>query len=228
MIDTVIFDMDGVLIDSEPIHWQVNQDYFASIGAPISDNEYSDRFVGLPLDKMLEHIRNTRGIKRSIEEMFAESMANHLEAFSKADLVAVPGITELIRDLKEKGINLAVGSSSSSKLIDIILNKIGLREYFTHTVSGFEVEHGKPSPDIFLEVASRFHAHTDRCLVIEDSALGVQAAKAANMRVVGVLNTTSGNQNLTQGGSYHPGVHERTPRKDSRTSGLTPGRSSLS
>ncbi len=198
MIDTVIFDMDGVLIDSEPIHWKVNQDYFASIGAPIPDDEYSDRFVGLPLDKMLEHIRETRGIERSIEEMFSESMENHLEAFSSADLVAVPGVAELIRTLKGKGLNLAVGSSSASKLIDIILTKIGLREYFTHTVSGFEVKNGKPSPDIFLEVASRFNAHPDRCLVIEDSALGVQAAKRANMKVVGVLNSTSGNQNLSQ------------------------------
>ncbi|MBN2858936.1 MAG: HAD family phosphatase [Sphaerochaetaceae bacterium] len=198
MIDTVIFDMDGVLIDSEPIHWQVNQDYFASIGAPILDDEYSDRFVGLPLDKMLEHIKETRGIDRSIEEMFTESMANHLEAFSNADLVAVPGIPELIRALKKKGFNLAVGSSSASQLIDIILSKIGLKEYFDITVSGFEVDHGKPAPDIFLEVASRFKVNPEHCLVIEDSALGIKAAKSANMKVVGVRNNTSGNQNLSQ------------------------------
>ena len=198
MINTVIFDMDGVLIDSEPIHWQVNQDYFASIGAPIRDDEYSDRFVGLPLDKMLEHIKETRGIDRSIEEMFTESMANHLEAFSNADLVAVPGIPELIRALKEKGFNLAVASSSAPQLIDIILNKIGLRGYFDLTVSGFEVTHGKPAPDIFLEVASRFKVTPEHCLVIEDSALGVKAANRANMKVVGVRNSTSGNQNLSQ------------------------------
>ncbi len=198
MIDTVIFDMDGVLIDSEPIHWKVNQDYFASIGAPIGDDDYSDRFVGLPLDKMLEHLKETHGLTRSVEEMFNENMENHVVAFSKADLVAVPGIPELIRTLKEKGVNLAVGSSSSSDLISIILKKIGLWEYFSFTVSGFEVGNGKPAPDIFLEVASRFSVSPENCLVIEDSALGVQAARSAHMKVVGVRNSTSGNQDLSK------------------------------
>ncbi len=198
MIDTVIFDMDGVLIDSEPIHWKVNQDYFASIGAPMDDEAYSDRFVGLPLDKMLEHLRETRGITRPLEEMFAESMANHIKAFSEADLVAVDGIRELIISMKEKGLNLAVGSSSAAELIEIILKKIGLSEYFSHTVSAFEVENGKPSPDIFLEAAARFNASPENCLVIEDSALGIQAARSAGMKVVGVRNHTSGNQDLSR------------------------------
>ncbi len=198
MINTVIFDMDGVLIDSEPIHWKVNQDYFRSIGAPVSDDDYSDLFVGLPLDKMLEHLKKTHGLPKPIEEMFAESMANHVEAFSNADLAPVNGIHELVKTLKERGLNIAVASSSSSKLIEIILKKIGLHDYFTYTVSGFEVKHGKPAPDIFLEVASRFQVEPDTCLVIEDSALGVQAAISAGMKVVGVRNETSGNQNLSR------------------------------
>lgn len=198
MITTVIFDMDGVLIDSEPIHWKVNQDYFESIGTPVTEDHYSDNFVGLPLDQMLVQLKEKFNLPKSVEQMLKENLENLYEAFSTVPIEAVTGVTELIETLKKTNLNLAVGSSSDPALISIILKRIGLKNYFTHTVSGFEVERGKPEPDLFLHIAALFQVKPESCLVIEDSALGVLAARRAGMQVVGVQNGTSGNQDLSK------------------------------
>lgn len=197
MIKTIIFDMDGVLIDSEPIHKSINQEFFREIGVPVSDKEYEENFVGLPLEQMFVQLKETNNIKASQEELLKECAQRIFNGFKDADLIAAEGVKELLKEIKNKGLNLAVGSSSTPDLISLVIDKIGLSKYFHHLVSGYDVKRGKPNPDIFLHIAGIFGSSPADCLVIEDSSLGVEASSRAGMKTIGVRNISSGFQNLS-------------------------------
>ena len=196
MIDTVIFDMDGVLIDSEPIHKSINQHFFEEIGAPVSDDHYHDNFVGMPLEKMLILLKEEFSLEPPVSELLERCNRNLHHEFEKASLKPIDGVEALIKEFSRRGYHLAVGSSSSPELISLLTAKLGLTDYFEHLVSGYEVERGKPHPDLFLHIAGLFNSKPENCLVIEDSALGLDAAFQAGMKSVAYRNISSGNQNL--------------------------------
>ncbi|MBN2626041.1 MAG: HAD family phosphatase [Spirochaetales bacterium] len=197
MIETVIFDMDGVLIDSEPIHQRVNQAFFNKLGTPVTMDFYQKNFIGLPVEQMLIYLKKEYSLSETVPSMLAECGRLLFEDFERSELVPAAGAKELLASLKEQGYNLAVGSSSSSELIRLIVRKLGLESYFDHLVSGYEVERGKPHPDLFLKIAGIFGSEPSRCAVIEDSSLGLEAAWNAGMKAVGVNNPAS-NQNMAR------------------------------
>jgi len=191
MIDTVIFDMDGVLIDSEPIHQRVNLGYFNKLGVSVSQDFYDQNFIGLPLEQMLIYLKGQYQLAQSTAEMMAECTALLIEDFTRSELTPADGVEELLRTLAERKLNLAVGSSSPPDLIALIIRKLGLNQYFHQLVSGYQVERGKPHPDLFLKIAETLGTAPKNCAVIEDSALGLEAAHKAGMRAVGVKNVSS-------------------------------------
>ncbi len=196
MINAVIFDMDGVLLDSEPIHQKVNMDFFTEIGTPVSQDIYDRYFVGSPLAQMFEYLKSERGLEGDVSELVKRSNEKLAQEFEKSDIVPVDGVEELLSSFRERGLPLAVGSSSSPELIRTVIKKLSLESYFDHLVSGYEVEKGKPHPDLFLHIAGLLSADPANCLVIEDSSMGVEAGSAAQMAVVGVRNPSSGDQDL--------------------------------
>ena len=124
-----------------------------------------------------------------LEEILAYHQQHVMEKMlAHAQLVAMPGVERWIRWLHEQHIPIAVASSSPRALIDLIMEKTGLGAYFDVRLTGEEVEHGKPAPDIFLAAASQIGISPAHCLVIEDSRNGVQAAKSAGMRCIGYHN----------------------------------------
>ncbi|WP_434750696.1 HAD family hydrolase [Paenibacillus amylolyticus] len=214
-IQAVIFDMDGVLIDSEPIYFEIERSSFDHFGAAVTQEEHHS-FVGVTLESMWKQVIDKYQVKVPLEEILAYHQHNVMEKmFTHPELTAMPGVERWIKWLHEQRIPIAVASSSPRALIDLIMEKTGLGLYFEVRMTGEEVEHGKPAPDIFLVTAERIGISPAQCLVIEDSRNGVQAAKSAGMRCIGYHNPGSGDQNLSKADVQISSYDELWAMKDS-------------
>mgnify|MGYP002783265502 CR=1 FL=1 len=192
-----IFDMDGVIIDSEPIHFQVDIETMKHLGCNMSKKEL-EKYVGTTNEYMLTDIKKNYNIKESIEEITEYKMKLTKRKIIESDLEPIEGIKELLVNLKENSIPAAIASSSPIDFINIVVEKFKIRDYFQYIVSGEEVENGKPAPDIYIETAKKLGFDPKDCTVIEDSKNGVQAAKSAGMKCIGFANVNSGNQDLSK------------------------------
>lgn len=196
MIDVVIFDMDGVLIDCEPLHYQTDLTLLGKLGIQVQ-RDYLDRFVGMTNPEMWKTIISEQGIARVIYEILSEQLELKLKLLEDGDWPALAGAVELVEGLFVKGIPVAVASSSSLPFIEGVLRKTGLDRFIHRYVSAESVARGKPAPDVFLEAARMLAVSPAACVVVEDSRNGVLAAKAAGMRVIGYRNPSSGDQDLS-------------------------------
>ena len=193
----IIFDLDGVLLDSESLYKKVNFRFFHDLGVEITDDEYNS-FIGISGDKMWGYIKEKGRLKQSISNLRAEEKERKFDGLYENELISNPGLSELLNFIQSKGIPMAIASSGLMKNIQLILKKLKVDSYFDHIVSGEMPKHGKPAPDIFLLTANHFQIEPTDCLVIEDSKNGVLAAKSAGMTCIGYLNIGSGNQDLTE------------------------------
>lgn len=193
----VIFDMDGVIIDSEPIHFEVDMQTMKDLGCNISAEELM-KYVGTTNEYMLTDIKKNYTISKSIEEIISYKVEMTKSKIIQSDLEPIEGIRELLSDLKNKNIPCAIASSSPRDFIDVVVSKFKLQDYFKYIVSGEEVENGKPAPDVYIETAKKLGISPRDCTVIEDSKNGVLAAKAAGMKCIGFQNLNSGNQDLSK------------------------------
>jgi len=189
----IIFDMDGVLVDSEPHHVKIEKKLFAKRGLEISDQEHS-KYMGKATDVMWKEIIADKKLPFNIKQLVEQTVIESKKHFSlQKKLKAMPGLESLLIKFSKKGIPMAVASSSGQEIIDILLKLTGLKKYFSFTVSSELVGGSKPEPDIFLYTARLLSVKPEECLVIEDSTNGIRAAKAANMFCV-AYNGTSVNQ----------------------------------
>lgn len=193
----IIFDMDGVLIDSEPAYLEMNKKLFTQYGIAM-DNENYNALVGMPSMPMWTMLKEKYDLKNEISE-FLELEKQRMNEILDSELITKPidGIVNLLDQLKQKNYNLSVASSSAKANISFVLEKLNLKKYFDFVISGEEVLNGKPAPDIFLKVAERFNIESGNCIVIEDSTNGVKAAVSAGMKSVGFKNNNSNLQDLT-------------------------------
>ena len=193
----IIFDVDGVLLDSETLYMEMNQSLFTQLGADISYSEYQT-FIGISGKKMWTYIKEKSGLSQTVDELIAiEKELKHI-TLKKTDLIPTIGLVDFLKLLKQRSYTIAIASSGLKKNIDLILQKLNIGEYFELIVSGEQVAKGKPEPDIFLTVSEHYHANPKDCIVIEDSKNGVLAAKAAGMFCVGYYNPSSGEQDLSK------------------------------
>lgn len=195
MITTVIFDMDGVIIDSEPIYFQIEQELFHEMGLELTPEEHLN-YVGR--SDLWETVSKKYDLDVDLNEIHKKENSRYLEIISKSfDEGPIDGIEELIRELASDDITLVLASSSKMKNIELVLTTFGLLKYFDLRISGADLATSKPHPEIFLKAAEMAGSVPRECLVIEDSNNGVKAAKAANMKCVGFKNPNSGNQDLS-------------------------------
>jgi HAD superfamily hydrolase (TIGR01509 family) len=203
----VIFDMDGVIIDSEPIHLEIDIQTMKDLGCNISKDELN-KYVGTTNEYMFSDIRNKYKINKSVEDIISYRMEIAKERIIKSDLEPIEGIRELLSALKNKNIPTAIASSSPRDFIEIVVAKFELQDYFSYILSGEEVENGKPAPDVYIETAKKLRVQPKDCIVIEDSKNGVLAAKAAGMKCIGFENINSGDQDLSKADFIVNGITE--------------------
>ncbi|HHV74240.1 MAG TPA: HAD family phosphatase [Thermoanaerobacterium sp.] len=198
MFEAVIFDMDGVLIDSEPLHIQLEEEIFREIGANISFDEHIS-FVGTTSHYMWEYVKNKCNVPLTVEELVEMDRKRYFDYISENDDAVKPieGIDEIVKELYSREVKLAVASSSPIDVIELVVKRLKLESYFDELVSGDFVQRSKPYPDIFLYAAEKLNIAPERCIVIEDSNKGVLAAKSAGMKVVGFINPNSGDQDIS-------------------------------
>lgn len=191
MLKAVIFDMDGVLIDSEPVHLEANKRLMESLSLPF-DKEYYLQFVGSTTDYMWDKMITDYNITLSKEELMVISNDFVKEINGEKGYPVMKGAAELIKRLSSAGIKLAIASSSGMNRIENTLMTLGVTELFDGIVSGEQVKNPKPAPDIFLEAAKLLHTAPDECIVIEDSINGMKAAKNAEMVCIMYENSSVG------------------------------------
>ncbi|MFF7182935.1 HAD-IA family hydrolase [Streptomyces sp. NPDC008121] len=183
--DLVIFDNDGVLVDSEPISNTLLAGYLTELGHPTSYEESLRDYMGAAMHRVHDLIEERTG--QRLPEDFDEIFHGRVFAAFQRELEPVPGATDVLKHLVDAGIPYCVASSGSHQRIRVGHRKTGLDQWFRdeNTFSAEDVGRGKPAPDLFLHAATRMGTAPERCVVIEDSRLGVQAALAAGMDVYG-------------------------------------------
>lgn len=196
MIRAIIFDNDGVLVDSEPLHHRAEAATMRHYGAEIDEEDFK-AYVGMSMARMLKDWIEKFQIKADIDEMIQFHESNLRKIFQE-EVRPTPHVLQLVEYLRGKNYQMAVASSSSRGLVEVGLRKLGIFLLFDSILCGDEVTHLKPNPSIYLQTAKRLAVKPQDCLVIEDSNVGVRAAKAARMRCVGYRNASSGNQDLSQ------------------------------
>ena len=175
--DAVIFDMDGVLVDGEPIYYEAASALLAEDG------------LTLPLDRYKQYMGTKAGWDELAEDLELPRPASYYRergyvlvaaAYAAVD-TALPGAVELVRGLQRLGLPLALASSTHSSNVAVCLDRLGIADAFTAVVCGDDVTNGKPDPEIYLEAAARLGLDPTRCLAIEDAPAGIRAARAAGM-----------------------------------------------
>jgi HAD superfamily hydrolase (TIGR01509 family) len=216
VIEAVIFDLDGVLVQTEEIWDDVREAYAAEHGAQY-DAEAQRAMMGMSSLEWSAYMNEELGMPFEPAEISAE-VVRRMEARYRERLPLIEGAVEAVGRLAARW-PLGLASSSNRPLIDAVLELSGLAPFFAATVSSEEVERGKPAPDVYLECARRLGVAPTTCAAIEDSHAGIRSAKAAGMRVVAIPNPTypPDPEALAQADVVLPSLAELTPEAIERT-----------
>lgn len=197
MIQTIIFDMDGVIVDTELVHRYSYFKQFGELDIHVPEDMYTS-FTGLSTRNTFQILKDYFNLEQDVEDLILRKRAIFNDAFdNKDDLTLLDGVENLIKDFHRNGMQLIVASSASKVTINRVFKRFDLHQYFTHIVSGEDFPKSKPHPAIFLHAASLSVAPKENCIVIEDSTNGVKAAKAADIFCVGYNSLHSKDQDLS-------------------------------
>ncbi len=185
MIDAVVFDLDGVLLDSEQLWDEVREELARERGGRWHDRAQAD-MMGMSSREWSRYMHDVIGLAEPPEQINAE-VVRRLQARYREQLPLLPGAREAVERLAARW-PLGLASSSNREIIDLVLEQSGLARFFRATVSSEEVERGKPAPDVYLEAARRLGVAPELCAAIEDSRNGIRSARAAGMCVIAIPN----------------------------------------
>jgi HAD superfamily hydrolase (TIGR01509 family) len=185
MIDAVVFDLDGVLLQSEEVWDAVRERYVTERGGRY-DEEVQRAMMGMSAPEWSTYLAEDAGVPGTPEQINADVVERMLAAYAR-ELPLIPGAVETVRRIAAR-FPLALASSSNRAIFEEVLQLAGIAELFVATVSSEEVAHGKPAPDVYLEAARRLGVAPEKGAAIEDSHSGIRSAHAAGMRVVAIPN----------------------------------------
>lgn len=188
-LSTVIFDLDGTLIDSEANYHHSDQQFLEARGIHLPEEHWKD-VVGVGSRSFLRTLQRDYGLTGDLDDLLAEKDSCYLK-IARGNTRAFPQMQLFVEACHSRGIKMAVASGSSREAIEKTLGWAGLGQYFPVRVSADEVAGGKPQPDIFIEAARRMGVDPGECLVIEDSQYGVTAGKAAGMVCAAIPTVTT-------------------------------------
>jgi HAD superfamily hydrolase (TIGR01509 family) len=183
--EAVVFDLDGVLVDSESVWGEAKRQLTVETGGHWHPDAIRE-MMGMSSIEWSRYLRDRLDVPMSPEEI-SDAVVERIVALYRERLPLLPGAVESVRSLAERW-KLAVASSSNRPVIDLVLELAGIAEAFAATVSSEEVDRGKPAPDVYLEAGRRLGVSPDRCVAIEDSTNGIRAAVAAGMIVIAIPN----------------------------------------
>lgn len=190
--------MDGVIVDTEPVHYHAYQQHFKKLNIDVPDELYAT-FTGKSTRNVYQKLKERFAIEEEVEKLIDIKRALFNEAFdTKKDLFLLEGVEDLIQDLHRGGMQLILASSSAKVTIDRIFRRFDLHRYFAHIVSGEDFPNSKPDPAIFIEAVRLSGDPIRHCVVIEDSTNGIKAAKTAKIFTIGYDSANSKMQDLSQ------------------------------
>jgi len=184
-VEAVVFDLDGVIVDSEHVWDEVREELANERGGRWHERAQAD-LMGMSAPEWSRYVHEELGVPDSPEEISAE-IVRRMTAAYREHLPLIPGAREAVERLAARW-PLGLASSSNREVIDLVLELSGLAQFFRVTVSSEEVSRGKPAPDVYLEAARELGVPPERCAAVEDSRNGIRSAKAAGMRVIAIPN----------------------------------------
>lgn len=184
-IKAVIFDMDGVIIDSEPLWRRVMIRSFTEIGIPFTENDCRIT-TGLRFKEVAAYWFGRHNITHIPIDEFDALVIQRLSDLIRSEGKAMRGVYKALEHLKENGYRIAVGTSSNTAFMNTVMDALRIRHYFDTLCSAEHMAYGKPHPEVFLTCAAQMGMQPKECLVIEDSINGIVAAKAAQMKVIAI------------------------------------------
>jgi len=196
----VILDLDGLIVDSEPLHQRAFSDFLArqNVRHHFTVEEYGKYFVGIPVIENAKWLIARFNLRMDAREVIAAREAIYESLIAQpANLVAMPGIFDLLDQLAARNVPLAVASGSPRHQVVAILNGLGVAPRLRAIVAGDDVPRTKPAPDVYLRAAEQIGVAPAQCVALEDSATGITAAKSAGMRAIAVPNQYTAHQDLS-------------------------------
>lgn len=196
MIKGLVFDLDGVIIDSEPIQIELSLQVLKDVGADARYEEFYD-FVGVRNEEMWDTLIERHGLNNTVDELMERQKVYLYKRFFEGKLEAIDGTPELIRSAKSMGLKIALATSSARFYAEHVLKSVGLYSFFNELVTADDISKSKPDPEIYLKAAKKLGLRPEDCIAVEDAFHGIKAAKGAGMKCIAYKNLNSGNQDTT-------------------------------
>jgi beta-phosphoglucomutase family hydrolase len=184
----VIFDMDGVIVDSNEFHKKGWNTFLKKHNLKLDENEWANKLFGRTGAETLPHLFKRILTEDEVADYCDEINANFRDV-AKDDITPLPGLKAFLDKLTEAGIKFAMATSAPPKNVRFVLEKTGLQSYFKYIVDDTQIKRSKPDPEVFIKASEKLETPPERCVVFEDSLSGIQAANSAGTKIIGVTTT---------------------------------------